>query len=98
MRPSCPCISKGRNSAIFYLLGLMHPKFRTLMLPREMFKKANTKVQAKIGKLITSERMEKISDEKCTKYLRLRTYMLRNRGTRESRVEAVQPGHRSGEL
>ena len=37
--PVIPLYFHGHNSAMFQLLGLLHPKLRTAMLPRELFQK-----------------------------------------------------------
>jgi len=71
----------GRNSMAFQLLGLIHPRFRTLFLLQEFLQQQGRKVQVRIGSPIPSEMIDSIEgDEEATEYLRLRTYLLSYRG------------------
>lgn len=82
--PVLPIYFKGTNTVLFHLLGLLNPRLRTVMLPREMLNKKNTTVQVSIGSLIPAKRIERFeTDEKLTDYLRMRTYALRHRYPRK---------------
>ena len=71
----------GRNSMTFQLLGLIHPRLRTLFLLQEFFQQSEKEVRVRIGKPIPSEFITSLeSDEEATEYLRLRTYLLSYRG------------------
>lgn len=73
-----PVYFEGRNSGLFQAAGLLHPRLRTALLPRELLGRRNKRVVAHIGSPITAERLAKIgSDEQRTEYLRLRTYILK---------------------
>ena len=75
--PVLPVFFKGRNSALFQIAGLVHPRLRTAMLPRETFKKEGAEVHFKIGRLIPYKTLSKLEDPyKITEYLRFRTYLL----------------------
>jgi putative hemolysin len=79
-----PIYFEGRNSAIFQLLGLVHPLLRTAMLPRELVNKSGRTLRVRIGKPIPYARLEGFdSDEEMVKYLRLKTYILKNRAGTE---------------
>jgi putative hemolysin len=85
--PVLPVFFKGRNSALFQIAGLAHPRLRTAMLPRETLKKEGSQVAFKIGRLIPHKTLCRFQDAvKLTEYLRFRTYLL---GTAE---ETARPG------
>ncbi len=79
--PVLPVYFEGRNSRLFELLGLMHPRLRTLMLPRELVKKRHSKVTLRVGNVIAPQRWERFDNPgEMTAYLRVRTYILQGRG------------------
>ena len=72
-----PIHVKGKNSKLFYVLGLLHPRFRTLMLARELANKRGWKLALKIGKPITPHEIKQLDDEaSITHYLRMSTDLL----------------------
>ncbi len=72
-----PIYFAGGNSKIFNILGLLHPRFRTLLLAREMHSKANSDITMRIGKAIHARRCSEFENEEdLTRFLRLRTYLL----------------------
>ena len=72
-----PVFFHGKNSALFQAAGLIHPRARTLLLPREFCRMRGMKAQVKIGKAIPAERIARFEkDEDAIDYLRLRTYLL----------------------
>ncbi len=76
--PVLPVYFDGRNSNLFQAAGLLHPRVRTVLLPREILKKQSTRIRLKIGTLIPLGRMDSIrEDSALTTYLRFQTYMLR---------------------
>jgi putative hemolysin len=75
-----PVYFDGQNSLKFQLLGLLHPRFRTVMLPRELLRRKHTRVPVSIGGLVGTDRIARFADAaELTEYLRVRTYILRNR-------------------
>jgi putative hemolysin len=71
----------GRNSMTFQLLGLIHPRLRTLFLLQEFLQQSEKKVSVRIGNSIPSEFITSLeNDTEATEYLRLRTYLLSYRG------------------
>lgn len=74
--PVLPAFFPGANSALFQGLGLLHPRLRTMMLPREMLKKKNRTVEVRLGRLIPFERLRGLADQDMMGYLRFRTYLL----------------------
>lgn len=75
-----PIFFDGRNGALFQLLGLIHPRFRTVMLPRENLSRASKPVKVCVGAPIPYEKLAMFkTDEDMISYLRFRTYLLRQR-------------------
>ena len=75
--PVLPVHFRGRNSALFQVAGLVHPRLRTAMLPRETIKKEGATVQFKIGRLIPHRKLDTLKNaHQLTEYLRFRTYLL----------------------
>jgi len=71
----------GRNSMTFQVLGLIHPRLRTLFLLQEFLQQRAKQVRVRIGKPIPSELITSLdTDDEATEYLRLRTYLLSHRG------------------
>lgn len=72
-----PVFFAGRNSVLFQLAGLAHRNLKTLLLPRELLNKQNTKVHVRIGKPVLASKIADIpSDRNVMEYLRTRTYLL----------------------
>jgi putative hemolysin len=91
-----PVFFSGRNSMAFQLLGMIHPRLRTLFLLQEFLQQREKRVQVRIGKPIPAELVDSLeNDEEATEYLRLRTYLLSYRGKKPvslpSRVRAKLP-------
>jgi putative hemolysin len=75
-----PVLFEGRNSVSFHALGLIHPKLRTIQLPKEFLNKVGKEIRIAIGTPVPVERIRRIpSDPQATSYLRWRTYLLGRR-------------------
>jgi putative hemolysin len=82
-----PVFFKGMNSLPFHLLGLLHPRLRTMQLPQELLKQFGRTVELRIGTVITPKSLADIpSDRDVIYYLRWRTYLLANRGEPSRRL------------
>ena len=82
-----PIFFDGRNGALFQLLGLIHPRFRTVMLPRENLSKSSKPVKVCVGAPIPHEKLAQFkTDEDMISYLRFRTYLLRQRATTPKKI------------
>ncbi len=82
-----PVYFNGRNSGLFQLAGLLHPRLRTLMLPREMLRLRGSKVEIRIGNPISARRLRHFgSGREIMDFLRLRTYILKSREVAEKTV------------
>jgi putative hemolysin len=89
-----PVHFSGRNSWLFQVLGLVHPLAGTAMLPREFCNKRETAVTARVGRPVTYDRLARLpacqgapdADACITRYLRLRTTLMRDRPNRPRRL------------
>ncbi len=78
--PVLPVFFDGRNSRLFQAAGLIHPRLRTVLLPRELVGRQSTVVRLFIGATISPDRLRRFdNDADATAYLRLRTYLLKSR-------------------
>jgi len=78
--PVLPVFFGGCNSALFNLLGMLHPLLRTALLPRELLNKKEKTVALHVGSPIAHKRLASFeTDAAMTAYLRLRTYLLHAR-------------------
>jgi putative hemolysin len=79
-----PVYFSGHNSRLFQWLGMMHPRLRTALLPREMLRMAGQEIEVRIGNPIAARRMQHFSsDREMMDFIRLRTYILQNRAISE---------------
>ena len=77
-----PVFFTGNNGAFFNMAGIIHPRLRTLLLPKQFVNKRNHRIHVELGPSIPWHDMEEYAtDEELIQYLRLRTYVL---GERES--------------
>jgi putative hemolysin len=75
-----PVYFHGANGAGFQFAGLLHPKFRTALLPRELLNKKGTTIRVCIGGPISASSVSQVgTDEAGIDYLRHRTELLRQR-------------------
>jgi putative hemolysin len=67
-----PCFVEGRNSKLFYLMGLIHPRLRTALLPRELVNKRGRDFSLHLGDLISPSDYQHLADERAvTDYFRV---------------------------
>ena len=98
--PVLPIYFAGANSAWFQVLGMLHPRVRTMMLVHEFFNKRNRNLEMRVGSLIPAKRLQAMEgDVQMMTYLRERTYFLQHRKVQgkapkpawESIADAVDP-------
>ncbi|WP_027367129.1 lysophospholipid acyltransferase family protein [Desulfocurvibacter africanus] len=78
--PVLPVYFDGCNSPLFQMLGLIHPRLRTAMLPRELLNRREGVIDVRIGSLIQPSKFESFdTDEQLVDFLRQRTYILKHR-------------------
>ena len=84
--PVLPIYFHGANGPLFQLMGIIHPRLRTVMLPREMLNKGGQTIEMRIGSPIPPAKFaEYPSDEDLITFLRLRTYNLKHAALRRDR-------------
>ncbi len=78
--PVLPVFFHGSNGLLFNLLGLVHPRLRTAMLPSELMRKRDKEILIHIGNPIPFKKLERLTEDRdFMDYLRMRTYYLANR-------------------
>ena len=60
--PVVPMYFSGRNSAWFQLAGLIHPRIRTALLPRELLNKQGLVVRVQVGPEVGPARIRRLGD------------------------------------
>ena len=82
--PVLPVYFDGFNGPMFQMMGLIHPRLRTAMLPNELLNKKDSDIDICIGKVIGFNKLKSFeSDKEMITYLRQRTFMLQNRSGEE---------------
>lgn len=85
-----PVFFEGSNSALFQIIGLLHPRMRTVLLPRELLNKGDKTIKVRIGGLIHPDRLKTLgSDAEIMTYLRLRTYALKSREAHNNKAAGI---------
>jgi putative hemolysin len=75
--PVLPVFFQGKNSALFQLVGLIHPRLRTVALPSEMLKKQGAHLRVRIGQPISVGDQSDFQDlNRYGRFLRAKTYSL----------------------
>lgn len=86
-----PVYFAGRNSVLFQLMGLIHPRLRTIMLGRELLRCRGTVIDVRIGSPVPASKIKAFeTDEDVIRYLRTRTYILKHRVALPQVAPAVQ--------
>jgi putative hemolysin len=81
-----PLYFAGANGPMFQLLGMIHPRVRTALLPHEFFNKQDRDFELRIGSLIPEKKLRATSnDTEMIEYLRRRTYVLQHRDSSKNR-------------
>ncbi|MGA2499133.1 MAG: GNAT family N-acyltransferase [Tepidisphaeraceae bacterium] len=75
-----PIYFPGCNGKLFQLAGLLHPRLRTAMLPRELLKIRGSRIDLCIGSHIPPTRTREFGgDGELIEFLRQRTYVMAHR-------------------
>ncbi len=82
-----PLFFAGRNSTAFNAAGVLHARFRTLLLVRELINKRGRRLLVRIGSPLPWKHLEAVAmdDAVLVNYLRFRSYILDERATRRQR-------------
>lgn len=90
--PVLPVYFHGANSAMFQLLGMVHPFLRTMMLPHQLMNKQEKTIEVRVGNLIPFRRLKKFDNyREMTEFLRTRTYLLKHGTDNHKKVKKVAP-------
>jgi putative hemolysin len=93
-----PVYVHGRNSAFFNFAGIIHPRLRTVLLPREVINKSASLIELTMGKSIGWRKLGDFkSNQKAAEFLRFSTYLLRHRkeAVRERNVAPVSKSRKA---
>ena len=99
-----PVYFSGGNSAVFQMLGKIHPALRVARMPGELLSKRGTNVEMRVGHPINALELRAAGGlEAQIEFLRTRTYLLGLRGRNEGKIEQLhstplQPGESSLEM
>jgi putative hemolysin len=86
----------GRNSALFNVMGMIHPRLRTMMLPREMTNKQGATIQLTMGASIPWHKLKDFkTPEEVVAFLRLTTDLLKYRKAPKTKWSPIPVSHRS---
>ncbi len=77
-----PVYFHGANSPGFQMAGLVHPRLRTALLPRELFNKRGRTIRVSVGPPVLPHLQSRFSDHRLIEYLRMRTELLQTRSLR----------------
>jgi putative hemolysin len=92
-----PLFLDGRNSALFQVAGLIHPRLRTALLPHELLNKQRCTVRMRCGQPLSPGKIAKIAnDQELTEHLRWRTYLLHRQKSRSRWHFGLQHKIKSG--
>lgn len=81
----------GRNSGYFYAAGLIHPRLRTLLLPRQLANKQGYTLPLRLGRPIPAQELRLLqSPQAITDYLRVSTDALGKSSSPPRREQTLQ--------
>ncbi len=84
-----PMFVQGSNTKFFNLAGMIHPRLRTILLPRQLVKKQNQTITIEVGTPVVPREVTgsfKTSKD-LLQYIRLRTYILSARDKKKSKFK-----------
>jgi putative hemolysin len=78
--PALPVYFHGHNGPLFQLAGMVHPRLRTALLPRELLSRRGRQLDVSVGTLVPFRRLASLGGSGAmVDYLRKRTCMLTDR-------------------
>ena len=90
--PVLPVYFDGRNSRTFEFAGLVHPRLRTALLPRELLRMRGRSLSPVVGDVIPFKAIAPIHDPRTlAATLRAHTYALRGSAASESPRPSMEP-------
>jgi putative hemolysin len=89
-----PVFFHGVNSATFQIAGVIHPRFRTVLLPRELLNKKGATIRIAIGRPVSAQSLARHgSDQEAIGYLHRRTLLLQARASGKRFPFRIGPIH-----
>lgn len=85
-----PIFFDGRNSSLFQLMGMVHPRLRTILLVHELFKKRGSTLPVQIGNPLSSRKFQGMTTQEMTNFMRMSTYFLKNRNSSDHKRVAIR--------
>lgn len=86
----------GRNTLFFNLMGMIHPRLRTVLLPRQMLNKVGATIQLTIGEPILWRKLVDFGKpEEMVNFLRLSTDLLKHRKSLKPTWSTIPLPHNS---
>lgn len=87
-----PFYVEGRNSRLFYAAGLIHPRLRTALLPREMLRGSRLPSSIRIGNPISWADIKDLGDaDTITRFLRTSTELLASEAATDPTTAQLPP-------
>jgi putative hemolysin len=89
-----PMYFAGANGTLFQLAGLVHPRLRTALLPRELLRRQASSIAVRVGRVVPPARLASMDDAAATTLLRARAYVLardRRPAGRQAAVASDRP-------
>lgn len=84
--PVLPVYFSGQNGPFFQWAGRIHPRLRTLLLPRMLLNKRGHCLEIRVGQLLPTRKLNRFATtQELNDYLRLRTYALGLRAAKGSK-------------
>jgi putative hemolysin len=89
-----PVFFHGVNSAAFQIAGVIHPRLRTALLPRELLNKKGANIRIEIGRPVSAQSLAGHgSDQEAIGYLHRRTLLLQARSAAKPFPFRIGPIH-----
>ena len=84
----------GKNSNLFQIAGLLHPRLRTVLLPREFIRKSHARIHLTVGRAISGARLARFAnDDAAAHWIREALYLLDQTPEGVSNAARRQPHH-----
>ncbi len=82
---------RASNSPVFHLLGVVHPRLKTLRLPAELLNKRGSRIEVRIGMPVPFSRLNAFDDRSMVAHLRARSNLLGKCSSTAPRADRSAP-------
>jgi len=91
--PVLPVFFPGQNGPFFQWAGRIHPRLRTILLPRMLLNKRGRSLEVRVGHSIPAKKLADLGDDRqLNDYLRMRTYALGLNQARSTTTKNLKEG------